>query len=106
MFCTSPSSYEGNNITIKSTQLQEQTIAGPSVIITFTILILSQFFYIEKIEKISEKRAEIVLNGLVTESMNEDIKLLEKRAVLKNATKDYEGALDDLTKIFEGIEIL
>ena len=34
--------------------------------------------YIEKIEKISEKRAEIILISLVTASMNEDLAKLEK----------------------------
>ena len=34
--------------------------------------------YSEKIEKISEKRAEIILISLVTASMNEDLAKLEK----------------------------
>lgn len=34
--------------------------------------------YIEKIEKTTEKRAEIILISLVSASMNEDLAILEK----------------------------
>jgi hypothetical protein len=34
--------------------------------------------YIEKIEKTTPKRAEIIITGLVTASINDDLKLLEK----------------------------